>query len=461
MSLVVPKYGFMPDRIRPSIAANSGPRWLIIWRPPASRTLGGRAVGPGMRRLGSKRSTTEPPGMGDYRCLAYALMPGRTLRTGPSRRPTGDPIPMESIRPWTSPDDQPLAAADAPVAVALGVVVLALVTASPGVAAISTNTLRRRPPVRPSGGQGRSLPRRARPGAVGAGHGGRPGSERATTDDATIDEVRRRSDRADGLSDDVRRHRPRTAPTPVAAPTATPEPTPARDGRRRGHRQEPQEGLRPRAEGHLVRIGRRPDGPRHPSARATRRMPSSARSRVASTSGRARPTATTAIGVRRRWRWRSMPTACQGYEVRAYKTRQGALRDAAKAIQKTKAPVLLLAWRGAHTWVMTGFRADADPSVFARREDPGHLHPRPVVPGRLEHLGTVRPARHVPEQRRDGPQLPEVEAPRGSLPGRATACTSRSCRRSSGRRADAAPIRRTRVARKPASSTSLAMTPAA
>jgi len=53
-----------------------------------------------------------------------------------------------------------------------------------------------------------------------------------------------------------------------------------------------------------------------------------------------------------------------GYEVRAYKTRQGALRDAAKAIEATNAPVLLLAWRGAHTWVMTGFRADADPSVF-------------------------------------------------------------------------------------------------
>lgn len=53
-----------------------------------------------------------------------------------------------------------------------------------------------------------------------------------------------------------------------------------------------------------------------------------------------------------------------GYEVRAYKTRQNALRDAARAIQQTKAPVILLAWKGAHTWVMTGFRADADPSVF-------------------------------------------------------------------------------------------------
>jgi len=54
-----------------------------------------------------------------------------------------------------------------------------------------------------------------------------------------------------------------------------------------------------------------------------------------------------------------------GYEVRTYKTRQGALRDAAKAIEATGSPVLLLAWWGAHTWVMTGFRSDADPAVFA------------------------------------------------------------------------------------------------
>src|SRR6478736_2084364 len=52
----------MPVRIRSSIAANSGPRWLIIWRAPASRTDGGSPVGPGMRRLGSKRSTGKSPG---------------------------------------------------------------------------------------------------------------------------------------------------------------------------------------------------------------------------------------------------------------------------------------------------------------------------------------------------------------------------------------------------------------
>ncbi len=53
-----------------------------------------------------------------------------------------------------------------------------------------------------------------------------------------------------------------------------------------------------------------------------------------------------------------------GYEVRGYETREDALRDAAVALEATRSPVILLAWRGAHTWVMTGFRADADPAQF-------------------------------------------------------------------------------------------------
>lgn len=53
-----------------------------------------------------------------------------------------------------------------------------------------------------------------------------------------------------------------------------------------------------------------------------------------------------------------------GYEVRGYETRADALRDAAVAIETTRSPVILLAWRGAHTWVMTGYRADADPWQF-------------------------------------------------------------------------------------------------
>lgn len=54
-----------------------------------------------------------------------------------------------------------------------------------------------------------------------------------------------------------------------------------------------------------------------------------------------------------------------GYEVRAYESRATALRDAAKAISEMRAPAVLLTWRGAHTWVMTGYRADADPTIFS------------------------------------------------------------------------------------------------
>ena len=52
------------------------------------------------------------------------------------------------------------------------------------------------------------------------------------------------------------------------------------------------------------------------------------------------------------------------YEIRAYQTRDDALRDSAVALTETGAPVVLLTWRGAHTWVMTGYRADADPTLF-------------------------------------------------------------------------------------------------
>jgi len=52
------------------------------------------------------------------------------------------------------------------------------------------------------------------------------------------------------------------------------------------------------------------------------------------------------------------------YEIRAFKRRQEALLDAARAMSETGAPVVLIAWRGAHTWVMTGYKATADPLRF-------------------------------------------------------------------------------------------------
>ena len=53
-----------------------------------------------------------------------------------------------------------------------------------------------------------------------------------------------------------------------------------------------------------------------------------------------------------------------GYQVRSYGTRADALQGAAQAIAATRSPVILVAWYGAHTWVMSGYRADADPLAF-------------------------------------------------------------------------------------------------
>jgi len=59
------------------------------------------------------------------------------------------------------------------------------------------------------------------------------------------------------------------------------------------------------------------------------------------------------------------------YEIRAYDTYPAALRDSAIAITEMDKPVVMFPWWGAHTWVMTGFRADADPTVFDDAEISG------------------------------------------------------------------------------------------
>ena len=82
----------------------------------------------------------------------------------------------------------------------------------------------------------------------------------------------------------------------------------------------------------------------------------------------------------------------RGYEIRAFETRAGALRDAALAIEETGAPVVLLAWRGAHTWVMTGFRADADPALFKNAKVEGAFILDPWYPRVSSIWGPSDPA---------------------------------------------------------------------
>jgi hypothetical protein len=51
------------------------------------------------------------------------------------------------------------------------------------------------------------------------------------------------------------------------------------------------------------------------------------------------------------------------YEVRSTRTREAAIAMAAEAIRRTNRPAGLLTWWGAHSWVMTGFSATADPAA--------------------------------------------------------------------------------------------------
>jgi hypothetical protein len=53
------------------------------------------------------------------------------------------------------------------------------------------------------------------------------------------------------------------------------------------------------------------------------------------------------------------------YEVRSTRTRAEAIHMAAEAIRRTNRPVGLLTWWGAHSWVMHGFTATADPQTAA------------------------------------------------------------------------------------------------
>jgi hypothetical protein len=106
------------------------------------------------------------------------------------------------------------------------------------------------------------------------------------------------------------------------------------------------------------------------------------------------------------------------YVVRAERTRASAIRTAARAIRLTGRPVGLLVWRGAHAWVVTGFRASADPALtdafmvthlsvldpwYPRRSSVWgpSLRPNAIVPVRQvakDYLAWRRPAVRYPEK---------------------------------------------------------------
>jgi hypothetical protein len=106
------------------------------------------------------------------------------------------------------------------------------------------------------------------------------------------------------------------------------------------------------------------------------------------------------------------------YELRIYDSRAKALSDTARAVGTTRHAAILLAWRGAHAWVMTGYRADADPTAFPDATVTGTYIIDPWYPrvsriwGRSDGPGVFQDAA---EMRRN--YLPWLR-PEGHYPGR-------------------------------------------
>jgi hypothetical protein len=113
-----------------------------------------------------------------------------------------------------------------------------------------------------------------------------------------------------------------------------------------------------------------------------------------------------------------------GYEIRAYESHHDALRGVATAIEATGKPVVLFPWWGAHTWVVTGYRADADPVHFPDANvsglyilDPWHPRTSSIwgysdPPGNFENLAEME--RNFPY----GTNLDGWHRPEGQYPER-------------------------------------------
>ena len=83
-----------------------------------------------------------------------------------------------------------------------------------------------------------------------------------------------------------------------------------------------------------------------------------------------------------------------GYIVKTFGSRRAALRAAAVALSATHEPVLLLAWWGAHTWVMTGYRATGDLAANPRAALTGAYIVDPWYPRVSSIWGHVNPPGH-------------------------------------------------------------------
>ena len=103
------------------------------------------------------------------------------------------------------------------------------------------------------------------------------------------------------------------------------------------------------------------------------------------------------------------------YEVASSSTREGAISKAARALRVTGRPVGLVTRRGAHSWVMSGFRATADPAWDADFEVTGVFVEDTWYPVGQHHLGSLASAGQPGPGGGARRGLPALHAPEGAL----------------------------------------------
>ncbi len=106
------------------------------------------------------------------------------------------------------------------------------------------------------------------------------------------------------------------------------------------------------------------------------------------------------------------------YEVRVFNSRSAALRAAVVALRTTGRPVGILAWWGAHSWVLTGFKANADPAHSSKFTVSAYNIVDPWYPRVSTIWGRSAPpdALHSPANMIHN--LPAWTRPEGHYPGR-------------------------------------------
>jgi hypothetical protein len=108
----------------------------------------------------------------------------------------------------------------------------------------------------------------------------------------------------------------------------------------------------------------------------------------------------------------------RGYVVKTFATRAAALRAAGIALSATHEPVLLLAWWGAHTWVMTGYRATGDLATNPRARFRGAYIVDPWYPRVSSIWGHVNPPGHFYDMAGLTRNYIAWRRPEGRYPGR-------------------------------------------